>query len=136
MGHARDRRESARYPVTDHRAILAWEDGHGHRQVESRIVNLSQTGALLAMAAPLPAEQQPVWVRLEEPTVTDWVDAMVVRVSRSLTSRLTGQGTCLARVRFLPTCPYDFFKCAVHGLALDDEQRQAGTSEFEVGVWR
>src|SRR3954465_4108204 len=116
MARPRDRRESIRYPVLDHRAVLAWEDGHGHRQVDARIVNLSHTGALLIAQSILPSEQRPVWVRLQEPCVTEWIDAIVVRTARSLKSRLTGNGTCLVRLRFLPTCPYDFFKCAVHGL--------------------
>jgi hypothetical protein len=136
MGHARDRRATVRYPVIDHRAILAWEDGHGHRQVDARIVNLSQSGILLAAECSLPEGRQPVWLRLQEPRVTDWVDAVVLRTSRSLKLRLTGRGTCLARLQFLPTCPYDFFKCAVHGLSDDETPRESGTSDYEIGVWR
>jgi hypothetical protein len=136
MVHASERRDSIRYPAIENRAFLAWEDGAGHCRVEARLVNVSQSGVLLVSEGMVPPDSQPVWVRIERPCATDWADAVVVRTSRSLKARLTGRGTSCVRLRFLPTCPYDFFTIATQATQLDEACRKSETSEHEAGIWR
>jgi hypothetical protein len=75
----------------------------------ARLLDISQTGALVLSEAVPPANQR-VWLRLKSPQVTDWVEVVLKGESPE------PQETHRHRVRlaFRETCPYDFFKAAVY----------------------
>jgi hypothetical protein len=120
-----DRRRSHRHPVVVNRASLAWWDGDEAKQTTSRLVDISQGGALVDSDT-LPAQDQPVWLRLEEPVATDWTPARVVRSSKNQRAGLA----------FSACCPYELFKVATHGNRLDTAPAQAAALEFDCLGWR
>jgi hypothetical protein len=108
---SKDRRAAPRYSTSESlAACLCWHVGEEHKYTQSEILNVSTTGLLLQVVES-PPEHAKVWVRLEEPNPTDWVEADVVRVE----SRWGEPKT--ARLRFRESCPYDIFKAAVNGFA-------------------
>jgi hypothetical protein len=72
------------------------------------ILDLSHTGALLVCDA-APVEGQSVWVRLDGPETSAWVEGSLRGVS------IREPGKFLVRLAFRDACPYDFFKAAVYG---------------------
>jgi hypothetical protein len=108
---SKDRRGAPRYsPSESVAACLCWHAGKEHQYTKSEILNVSMTGVMLRVVE-VPPENAPVWVRLEEPNPTDWVEADVVRVNNHWGEPKT------ARLRFREPCPYDIFKAAVNGFA-------------------
>jgi hypothetical protein len=73
-----DRRATPRHPAVGNHAFLVWLVRAEVRRFWARLLNGSCEGALLATERPLPPDQ-PIWLRLEEPTESDWVSAKVVR---------------------------------------------------------
>ncbi len=72
-------------------------------------MDVSLGGSSIA-SSDLPPEDRPVWIRLDGPAPTDWVEASVLGVST------LGRGPHHVRVAFREHCPYDFFKAAVSGI--------------------
>lgn len=135
MSQTEERRVAARHPTVDNTIVLAWHNEDSRGCLEGRLVNISQSGALLLVEG-VPPTQRDAWVRLVKPSATDWVESHVVSTTRRLLTRLTRKRTCLVRLRFLATCPYDLFKLATHGPMLDEACRESGTSEYESRIWR
>ena len=73
----RDRRRSPRYPALPNRARMAWQEGGRTRVSTARLLNISGVGALV-VADEKPIKGQAVWVRLEEPAPTEWVEARIM----------------------------------------------------------
>lgn len=72
------------------------------------VVDISQMGvAVLCDDVPRPAAR--IWLRLERPQPTDWVEVDLKGVTRS------AQGSYLVRLAFRELCPYNLFKAAVYG---------------------
>ena len=67
---------------------------------------MSGAGAFV-LTDDMPVERQTVWLRLEEPTPTEWVEATIARRAGS---RKVG-------LDFAKHCPYDVFKVATRGAA-------------------
>src|SRR4051794_39771741 len=122
-----------RHATVENRTTLAWDDSYGRHRADARLVGLSHSEALL-LAEAIPPTRQLVWLRLEQPATTNWVAAIVFRRTRGLKHRLIG--THRIRLRFLATCPYEFFELAMHGPAPDEDGRRVGTSESEAGIRR
>jgi hypothetical protein len=78
------------------------------RSCRAFILNLSHTGALL-VSETAPVEGQSMWVRLDGPETSDWVEGSVRAVSKR------EPGKFLIRYVFRDACPYAFFKAAVYG---------------------
>jgi hypothetical protein len=78
------------------------------RSCGARILDISYTGVSLVSEAPLNGGQV-IYVRLEGPETTEWVECVLRGVSPR------EDRTYLVRLAFRETCPYDFFKAAVYG---------------------
>jgi hypothetical protein len=72
-----------------------------------RIQDISHTGISLHSEA-VPELGQPVWVRLDGLEPSDWIEGTLVGSSPGPSSNY------LVRIRFLQSCPYDFFKAIVY----------------------
>lgn len=75
---------------------------------------------------------------MESPAATDWAEVRVVSVTplrRSGLLWLLGVIGHLVRMRFVGSCPYEFFKTATHGNQLDMFE-DAGPDEADAFVWR
>jgi hypothetical protein len=103
-----DQRSGERLPAVRNRTRLEWWTKQKPHETSARLVNISEGGALL-VAEEAPPLKQDVWLRLEEPTPTDWIKATVLR-------RGEPDETVLS---FPEGCPYDFYMAAVFGFNLD-----------------
>ena len=104
----RDRRRSPRYPTVANWAFLAWRGGGRTRISPARLLNMSGAGAFV-LAREMPDQGQPAWLRLDEPTVTQWVKANIVRRT----------GTLKAGLEFLEHCPEEFLQAATQSAPSD-----------------
>jgi hypothetical protein len=77
-----DRRRSPRYPASPNRVCLAWQDKSWTREMPARLLNVSGEGALVT-ADEMSDGIRTLWLRLEEPTSTEWFEASVVRRGKS-----------------------------------------------------
>ncbi|HEV3165456.1 MAG TPA: PilZ domain-containing protein [Isosphaeraceae bacterium] len=106
---SKDRRVAHRYsPNEKVITCLGWQDAETYRYAQAEIVNISVSGLLLE-ADESPPQGQAVWLRLEEPHPTDWVEATVVPPHPGCRNPRT------VRVAFRESCPYPFFKAVVNG---------------------
>ncbi len=103
-----DRRSAPRYPANESRINLAWSTGNDYQNTDARIVNISQTGALIEVDR-LPPGNGPLWMRLGEHEFHEWVEARLVAANKPW----FGRGRL--RVHFSAGCPFDFFKTVVIG---------------------
>jgi hypothetical protein len=121
-----DRRRAYRYPAVANRARLGWWSGADFSEVDVRLGDISQGGALVVTAGLLPAGA--VFLRLSGPVETSWFPAEVLRtVSVSKTS-------CQIAVAFPETCPYELFTGA-RGFQLE-WRGTAVSPEFDGRYWR
>jgi pSer/pThr/pTyr-binding forkhead associated (FHA) protein len=77
------------------------------RVSSARFLDISQTGALVLSEA-VPPSGERLWLRLETPQVTDWVE-VVLKGSTPHAS-----GAHRVRLAFREACPYDIFKAVVY----------------------
>lgn len=106
---SKDRRCAPRYtPSGDVIARLSWREGEEYCYTPAKIMNLSTTGALLQVQEEIPLGV-PIWLRLDEPEPTNWLEGLVLR-----TEKLRGTERHL-RVTFRESCPYEFFKATING---------------------
>jgi hypothetical protein len=103
-----DRRRTTRHPVKDNLARLEWAEGGEFRDAEVRLLDIGQGGVGFLSAEPPPVGRH-VWVRLEEPTLTGWVSAKVVKQGKPLEA-----GLC-----FCGYCPFQFFEAAASRIGFD-----------------
>jgi pSer/pThr/pTyr-binding forkhead associated (FHA) protein len=73
----------------------------------ARLVDISQTGMLVLSEKVPPADQQ-LWLRLENPLITEWVEVVMKGATHA------NQGGHSVRLAFREACPYDFFKAVVY----------------------
>jgi hypothetical protein len=104
----RDRRRSPRYPTVENWAFLAWREGGRTRISPARLLNISGVGVFV-LAGETPDQGQPAWLRLDEPTVTGWVKANIVRHKETL----------MAGLEFLEHCSEEFFQAATQSAPSD-----------------
>jgi hypothetical protein len=74
----------------------------------AEVVDISQTG-IAVLSGEVPQSDQKIWLRLDQPSATDWVEVVLKEATRS------SQGPHLIRLAFTQPCPYDFFKAALYG---------------------
>lgn len=106
-GNRDDRRSSPRYNVVEDAAWLGWRDETEFQTRHALILDVSLRGA--SITADEVPETERVWICLDGPTPTDWIEARVVGVVR------TRMGPHKLRLAFENQCPYAFFKAAVYG---------------------
>jgi hypothetical protein len=140
MSFPPNRRKSVRYAGIANQAWLAWRTEGDSTSVAARVYDISQSGAAVLVEKPPPVRpNDTVWLRMEHPAPSDWVEAHVVAVTavtkRSLLvcRRVVGH---LVRLRFTGSCPYDLFKTATHGTQLNATFQSDGPSESDGVIWR
>jgi PilZ domain-containing protein len=111
---SKDRRMAPRYsPNEEVRVCVAWRNGEEYQYVAARIGNVSVSGALL-LADGTPPADQPLWVRLDDPSSAEWVAAELIEARREARDRH------VLRLAFRDGCPYAFFKASVNGFKADE----------------
>jgi pSer/pThr/pTyr-binding forkhead associated (FHA) protein len=73
----------------------------------ARLVDISQTG-MLVLSERIPPADQRLWLRLENPLISDWVEVVLKGATHA------NQGGHSVRLAFREACPYDFFKAVVY----------------------
>lgn len=83
------------------------EESMRSRTCGARLLDISQTG-LLVLSAEVPPADGRIWIRLEGPHVTDWVE-VVIKGTTAATD-----GAHRLRLAFRDVCPYDVFKAVLY----------------------
>jgi len=107
VSHPPERRASPRCDAVKNQSRLEFAVPNGSRRIEVRLVNISRDGALIVTENP-PPDGAPMWLRIESPVKTDWVDAMYVRL---------GQNREIA-LQFPRGCPDDLLLAGAIGIDL------------------
>ena len=97
-----------RYAASEDQAWLGWWEGRVYRKSPATLLNISHGGAKL-IAEVTPPRRSTVWICLDGPRRTEWIEAGVLSVAR-----LQDQ-SAVVRVLFREICPYTFFEVAVYG---------------------
>jgi hypothetical protein len=121
-----DRRRACRYPTVSNQARLGWWSGADFSEVDARLGDISQGGALVVATGVLPAGA--VFLRLSGPIETGWFPAEVLRTVS------VARSSCLIALAFPETCPYDLFT-GVRGFQLEGKGA-AVSPEFDGRYWR
>lgn len=121
-----DSRMTCRYPAVGNVARLGWWVGADFHEVSAWLEDVSQGGALIvAEAAPATTE---VYIRLVQPTETEWTQVNVLRVAAR------SDGAYRVGARFAEGCPYDLFK-STRG-CLMEARDSAASPEFDGRYWK
>jgi hypothetical protein len=83
------------------------EDSMQSRSSAVRLLDISQTGLMVLSEAVPPAGGR-LWLRLEAPEVTDWVEVILKGSTPEV------PGVHRVRLAFRDACPYDIFKAVVY----------------------
>ena len=75
--------------------------------IGARLLDISQTGVLV-LSAKVPPIDRRIWLRLESPQITDWVEVELKGASAA------DPETHQVRLAFRESCPYDFFKTVLY----------------------
>jgi hypothetical protein len=98
-----EKRSCQRYPAFAGRSWLGWHEGTQFHQTAAWILNISAGGCLVVADATAPTDRS-IWLRLDNPSVSDWAELRVV-------GHQSGKGGLLAfRLVFRGACPYDMLK--------------------------
>jgi hypothetical protein len=123
-----ERRVSQRYRSVQGRCWIGWHDGVNFRQSAAWILDISLSGGLIAADVPPPTNRS-IWLRLDDPAVTDWAETRVIELKAS------PSGIAAARLVFRGSCPYAFMK-AVAFSPPGSRPAQPGHSAFwDVNSW-
>jgi hypothetical protein len=104
-----DRRGSERFAPAQDQAWIGWWEGRVYRKSRATLLDISQGGAR-AVAEASPPRRATVWICLDGPNRTEWVEAEVLEVRRM------PDGSALVRMAFRELCPYTFFEATLNGL--------------------
>ena len=83
------------------------EDSLQSRTCGVRLLDISQTG-LLVLSTVVPPADGLIWLRLEAPQATDWVELVIMGTTPAT------DGAHRLRLAFRDACPYDFFKAVLY----------------------
>jgi PilZ domain len=114
--HVDERRASPRCNAVKSWSRIEFTAPEGRRRIGARLVNISRGGALVVAGIPMPHET-PVWLRIESPVKTDWVDATIVRLDQE---RHVG-------LHFTHGCPDDLLLAGAVGLDIALLERDKST---------
>lgn len=137
MGRNDNRRRSARHTAVENRALVAWGEGANLRQYHSAVVDISHSGTLLLVNGRLRDLPPTIWIRLDSPKTTDWVQATVVRTSTvwSLETLFGRDALQRLHLKFVRACPYDLYIAVTHGCALDEKVIVPLPEDSEARYW-
>ncbi|MFI5456629.1 MAG: PilZ domain-containing protein [Isosphaerales bacterium] len=97
MTLAIERRASFRSETVNKQTIVQFMDWTARQITGSKLVNISETGALI-LTDKLPALYQPLWVRVENAPAAGWIAAETIRFG---SPEEVG-------IRFYRPCPWNF----------------------------
>lgn len=112
---SRDQAGDLRRPAVDNRASLGWQVGHECWGIPARVREISLLNAVIVTEGRPPSDQ-PVWLRLEEPSKTVWVEVKVARITAS------GE----VEVWFPGTCPNAIFRAMNHACTRQQQMSPSG----------
>jgi len=120
MSKVIERRGAGRGAAVENQASLTVGRGERVRRDNARIKNIGPKGALIQVPEELPLHE-PLWLRLERPVKTDWIEATPVRF---------GQRHDVG-IMFREPCRDDLLLAAVLDLDFDwvVEQRDSSSSD-------
>jgi PilZ domain len=107
VSHPSERRASPRCDAVENRSRLQFAGPEGRGRLDARLVNISRDGALV-ISKDFPPQDAPLWLRVESPVKTDWVEATIVRRGRNQELAL----------RFPRRCPDDLLLAGTIGIDL------------------
>ena len=81
MSHPSERRFSTRCDAVKNQSRMEFTVANGTRKTEAQLLNISRGGALI-VADDRPPYAAPIWLRIEIPVKTDWVEAIIVRLGQ------------------------------------------------------
>ena len=107
MSHPCERRASPRCNAVENQSRMMFAENSDLRRIKARFINISRDGALIVTEDP-PPYKPPIWLRIESPVRTDWVEATIVRL---------GQNREIA-LQFPRHCPDDLLLAGTVGIDL------------------
>ena len=119
-----DRRSAVRHPAVENEARLSWWVESECVERACRIQNIGLLGASIAVAEHPPGDH-PLWLRLNAPIQTGWIEASLAWVLGPEFG-----------VAFPGACPYDVFQALVPGCSPDGRPRPEAAPEFDSRYWR
>lgn len=132
-----NRRRSARQAAVKNRAPVAWGEGANLTQFDATVLDISHSGNLMLVSGRLRYLPPTVWIRLDSPKVTEWVQATVVRTSTVWSLGLFLRRHVVQRLhrKFDRACPYDLYIAVTHGCALDEKVVVPLPEDSEARYW-
>ena len=127
-----DRRAAPRYPTRGTAAVIGWPEGEEYRTVAATLIDISM-GGFSAWVEAFPPRGGPVWLRLDGENPSPWVKAYVIE---TITSGHLFWARRRVRLRFLESCPYDFFKAAIEGFTREIPYSDEVIEGFDGRYWR
>ena len=124
-----ERRVTCRYAAAKSPVVIGWWVGTEFQSAELELRDISLSGASAVTRTP-PPESAAIWLRLNDPAQQDWVEATVI----AITARFWRPA--LVRMKFVQTCPYEFFKAVIRGMLPPGEveaPEQGGSGSYWSG---
>jgi hypothetical protein len=127
-----ERRSATRYAANNPPAFLGWYEGDRYRSTPVKVIDLSLSGIQVEVEG-FPPSQGEVWLSVVGQKPSQWIEVSIVKRSREwqhlrLRRRL--------RLKFLESCPYDFFEVAIEGFKLSTQDPKSAAECDQDQVWR
>jgi hypothetical protein len=127
-----ERRSATRYVASNPPAFLGWYEGDRYCSTPVKVIDLSMGGILVEVEV-FPPSKGEVWLSLVGQKPSQWVEVSIVQRSREwqhlkLRRRL--------RLKFLASCPYEFFEVAIEGFNLSAQATKSAAECDHDQVWR
>ena len=87
--------------------VLQWQESTGRRTSEGKLLDISERGALVVSASPVPFIDQ-VFMQMKTPVKTDWIAARVVRRGMHHELGMEFPGDCQWDLKYAATLGIDF----------------------------
>jgi hypothetical protein len=128
----RDRRSAPRYATRGTAAVIGWAVGEEYRTIPATLIDIS-LGGFSAWVETFPPRGDAVWLRLDGENPSPWVKAGVIEANTTGCLFWTRKRV---RLRFLETCPYEFFKAAIEGFTHETHHDSDPIEGFNSRQWR
>jgi hypothetical protein len=102
-----ERRAHMRQIAVSNQAILQFVSRTRYRRTKARLEDITPAGARI-LTDVRPALYEPIWVRIERPVQTDWVEARPVRYGAQHDVGVAFEKRCGAHFLFAATAGADF----------------------------
>jgi hypothetical protein len=130
---AADRRAAPRYPTRGTAAVIGWAEGEEYCTIAATLLDIS-LGGFSASVEAFPPRGEAVWLRIEgDNSPSPWVRASVIEANTTGCLFWTRKRI---RLRFVESCPYEFFKAAIEGFTRQVGDADEPTEGFTRRDWR